>query len=74
MYWTNGGPGGSGINAGLLTEMGASFLRKRTRGYERCSKRTRLRRHRWLRAEIGRAERAHDVASNGRTVSRRRGT
>ena len=33
MYWTNGGPGGSGINAGLLTEMGASFLRKRTRGY-----------------------------------------
>ena len=33
MYWTNGGPGGSGINAGLLTEMGASFLRKRTREY-----------------------------------------
>jgi hypothetical protein len=22
VYWTNGGPGGSGINAGLLTEMG----------------------------------------------------
>ena len=33
MHWTDGGPGGSGINAGLLTEMGASFLRKRTRGY-----------------------------------------
>ena len=26
VYWTNGGPGGSGINAGLLTEMGALQL------------------------------------------------
>ena len=26
IYWTNGGPGGSGINAGLLTEMGALQL------------------------------------------------
>ena len=25
-YWTNGGPGGSGINAGLLTEMGLVHL------------------------------------------------
>lgn len=26
VYWTNGGPGGSGINAGLLTEMGQWHL------------------------------------------------
>ena len=26
VYWTNGGPGGSGINAGLLTEMGLVHL------------------------------------------------
>eukprot|EP00729_Bicosta_minor_P006265 gene6265-9545_t len=26
VYWTNGGPGGSGINAGLLTEMGLLHL------------------------------------------------
>ena len=26
VYWTNGGPGGSGINAGLLTEMGQLHL------------------------------------------------
>jgi len=26
VYWTNGGPGGSGINAGLLTEMGRIHL------------------------------------------------
>ena len=26
VYWTNGGPGGSGINAGLLTEMGQVHL------------------------------------------------
>jgi len=26
VYWTNGGPGGSGINAGLLTEMGRVHL------------------------------------------------
>ena len=26
LYWTNGGPGGSGIAAGLLTEMGQMHL------------------------------------------------
>jgi len=33
VHWTDGGPGGSGISAGLLTERGASFLRRRTGGY-----------------------------------------
>jgi len=28
LYWTNGGPGGSGIGAGLLTEMGAIHIEK----------------------------------------------
>lgn len=32
VYWTNGGPGGSGINAGLLTEMGQLHLNENSLG------------------------------------------
>ena len=73
MHWTNGGPGGSGINAGLLTEMGASFLRLRTGGFSSGAPNAPAASHRWLRAEVGRAERAHDVAPSGHVVACGRG-
>ena len=81
MYWTNGGPGGSGINAGLLTEMGASFLRKRTREYSSgarnapggvvtagCERRSEEPSGRLTSLRMGarfHAEGAHDVSAEG---------
>ena len=85
MYWTNGGPGGSGINAGLLIEMGASFPRKRTRGYSSgapnapcgvvtagCERRSEEPNGRMTSLRMGarfHAEGAHDISAEGRVAS-----
>ena len=85
MYWTNGGPGGSGINAGLLTEMGASFIRKRTQGYSSgapnapcgvvtagCERRSEEPNGRMTSLRMGarfHAEGAHDISAEGRVAS-----
>jgi hypothetical protein len=81
VYWTNGGPGGSGINAGLLIEMGASFLRKHSSGAPNapcgvvtagCERRSEEPNGRMTSLRMGarfHAEGAHDISAEGRVAS-----